>query len=367
MFKELGALYLILGTCIAAGLLGLPIVTASGNYLVSVAYIISAWVLMTAGAWCLLQVNLSLESGSNLITMSAQTLGKTIKAITWAVYLLLLYSLICAYLAASGDLMHVLLSQVGVNATRSISTGLATLILGAIVYYGIRSVDLVNRGLMTIKIIICVCLIFMVAPHVHLAKLSLGGYQWHGATWLVVICSFGYAIILPSIRQYLHSDRRRLQRVVLIGSCIPALLYLLWIAVIQGALPRYGANGLLAMNHVANTNSMLMQQLIALTKQPLLHSLSVVFISICSITGLLGVSICLVDFLADGLNRKKQGWNKIILLAITYLPPMLIVILKPQIFINALAYAGMCCIYVLIILPIAMYLAMKYKHTLKHN
>jgi amino acid permease len=55
--KQLGALYLILGTCIAAGLLGLPVATASGHYGLTVIYLLLAWVIMTAGAWCILQVN----------------------------------------------------------------------------------------------------------------------------------------------------------------------------------------------------------------------------------------------------------------------------------------------------------------------
>ena len=152
MLKQLGALYLILGTCIAAGLLGLPVATAQNHFITSVGYVISAWMLMSAGAWCLLQVNLKFPSGANLITMSGATLGKTVQAITWGVYLLLLYSLICAYLAASGDLVQALSAGINLHMSRWMATTVATLILAAIVYRGIRSIDMVNRVLMTIKI-----------------------------------------------------------------------------------------------------------------------------------------------------------------------------------------------------------------------
>lgn len=355
MLKQFGALYLILGTCIAAGLLSLPIVTAENHYLVSVGYVLSAWALMTIGAWCLLQVNLWLPAGTNLISMSEATLGKTTKAITWFVYLLLLYSLICAYLAASGDVVQSLLADVSIHVPRATATILATLVLGSIVYRGIKSVDMVNRVLMTAKIIICALLIAMVAPHMRWVALQAGSHTWHGATWLVVICAFGYAIILPSIREYLNSNKKQLTRVVLIGSLIPMILYLIWIAIIQGSLARTGAHGLNMMNHSDNTNSMLMHALIQLTHYPLLKSISVVFISICSITGLLGVSLCLVDFLADGLKKQKSGWHHLLLICLCFLPPMLIVILRPSIFTHALAYAGLCCLYILIALPIAMY------------
>lgn len=200
MGKQFGAIYLILGTCVAAGLLGLPVVTAQHDFLITSLMIISAWILMTAGAWCLLQVTLTMPQGANLISMSQKTLGNTVKNITWLVYLLLLYSLICAYLAASGDLLEHLFHDAHIIIPRFLATILAAFILGGIVTNGIRSVDLVNRGLMTTKIIICLLLIGSVMPFAHLKNLSLGNTQWSNNAWLVVICAFGYAIIsLPKV------------------------------------------------------------------------------------------------------------------------------------------------------------------------
>ena len=361
MFKQLGAMYIILGTCIAAGLLGLPIVTAYGQYSLTFLMVISAWLLMSAGAWCLLKVNLWLPPESNLISMSEATLGKTVKAITWVVYLLLLYSLICAYLAATSDVLKALLGAVHIDIPRALSTLLGAFLIGAVVYHGIRSVDLVNRVLMSVKLFICIAVIAFVAPHVDVQRLAMGNMAWHGNVWLVIICAFGYAIILPSIRVYLNSNEKQLSRVVLIGSLIPMIVYLLWIAVIQGALPREGANGLIAMSASADTNSMLMMQLVAISHHTILKSMSVVFISICSITGLLGVSLCMVDFLADGLKKTKQGKTKLGLVALTFVPGVLIILFHPAFFIGALAYAGFFCLYILVGLPIAMYIAGRVK------
>lgn len=359
MLKQLGAMYIILGTCIAAGLLGLPIVTAHGSFILTILMVISAWILMSVGAFCLLQVNLWLPPESNLISMSEATLGHFWKWVTWVVYLLLLYSLICAYLAASGDVVHALLNAVGVPIPRALSTILAAVIIGAIIYKGIRSVDLVNRVLMSAKIIICVAIIALVMPHATWQHLAVGNMHWGISAWLVIICSFGYAIILPSIRVYLNSDKKQLKRVVLAGSFIPLVIYLIWIAVIQGALPRTGAHGLIAMIGSKDTNSMLMMQLVSLTHHPVLQTFSIIFVSICSITGLLGVSLCLTDFLADGLKKKKEGWKALMLVILTMLPSTLIILFDPAIFTKALAYAGFFCLYILVALPIGMYLVGK--------
>lgn len=359
MLKQLGAMYIILGTCIAAGLLGLPIVTANGTYTLTLLMVISAWVLMTTGAWCLLKVNLWLPPESNLISMSQATLGKYAKALTWVIYLLLLYSLICAYMAAAGDVAHALLSAVHLNISRVTATILVAIAAGSIIFQGIRSVDLINRFLMSTKLVICIAIIAMVSPHVNLQALTQGNMQWHFSPWLVVICAFGYAIIIPSIRVYLNSNAKQLMRIVMLGSFIPVVIYLIWIAVIQGALPRFSAHGLVAMQGSPNTNSLLMMQLVTLTHHPILKSISVIFISICSVTGLLGVSICLTDFLADGLQVKKHSWKKAGLVFLTLAPSTAIILFKPGFFTGALAYAGFFCLYILVALPIAMYLVGK--------
>lgn len=351
MNKQFGAMYLILGTCVAAGMLGLPIVTAAHHLSITFAMIFSAWILMTIGAWCLLQVTLTMPTGSNLVSMSQQTLGRYARYVTWVIYLLLLYSLICAYLAACSDLLEHVFHYFHVNIPRTAATILATIILGGVVIHGIRLVDLTNRLLMSTKLIIALLVIISVAPFVHASNLTLGNMHWNNHAFSVIICAFGYAIILPSIRDYLGNNAKQLKRVTLIGSVLPVILYVVWILVIQGALNR---GQLIDMNHSADTNSLLVMSLVHLTHYTLIKTLAIVFISICSITGFLGVSLCLVDFLSDGTGIKKSGAKKLLLAIFAFLPPMLIVIFDPAIFTRALSWAGYFCVYILILLPIAM-------------
>ncbi len=223
-------------------------------------------------------------------------------------------------------------------------------------YRGIRSVDVSNRFLLSVKFIICILLIGSVIPFVHLHQLAPGNWNFTYGSWLAVITSFGFATILPSIRDYLDNDKKKLTRILLIGSCIPMILYFVWIAVIQGALQRFGAHGLVSMNNSPNTISSLMSELTSLTHHVMLKSLSVVFVSICSITGFLSVSLSLLDVLGDGLRWERRGKYRLFLALLTFIPPMVIVIVDPAIFIDALSYAGVCCLYVLVALPIAMYI-----------
>jgi len=357
MLKQFGATYLILGTCVAAGMLSLPIVTAEYHFLLTAIMIISAWFIMSLGAWCLLQVNITMPRGANFLSMSQATLGMPAKVITWFVYLALLYSLICAYLSASGDVLQALLQYAQLTIPRWLATLITAFMLGYIVYLGIHSVDMTNRFLMSTKFIICMLLIGSLLPFTQVSKLLLGNWNFHWHAWLVIITSFGYASILPSVRDYLHNDKKQLTRVVFLGSIIPMMLYFLWVAVIQGALPRFGSYGLAGMNNSANTNSLLMSAMASLTHHDIVKTISIAFISICFVTGFLSVSTSLMDVLTDGLKREKQGRHRMGIALIAFLPPIGIVIFDPAIFTRALTYAGYCCLYILVGLPIAMYVS----------
>ena len=72
------------------------------------------------------------------------------------------------------------------------------------------------------------------------------------------------------------------------------------------------------------------------------------------ITAFLGVSLGLFDFLADGLKFNKAGIQGKYTLALTFLPPLTVVLFKPGIYLNALSYAGVCCVVLLVLLPTLM-------------
>ncbi len=352
--KAIGSILMILGTSVGAGMLALPIVTAHLSFSISMCLLFFAWLLMTIGAFSVLEVNLWLPSTTNMITMADRTIGRWGKALTWVVYLLLLYSLICAYLSGLGDIIQSLLANVKLDIPRWSSTLFGLLLFGVIVYRGIGSVDIVNRGLMSIKFIAYLLLVILFAKHIHINFVFEGDYQWQNSALMVMLTSFGYAIIVPSLRAYLHSDTKLLKRVIIIGSIIPLLIYALWIFAIQGIITKTGENGLITMLNSSQPNSMLMNQINEVVNTAWLSNIAKLFISISAITAFLGVSICLTDFIADGLSIKKNGKSALLVYGMTYIPPMIIVLMFPGIFIKALAYGGILCLILLVIIPLAM-------------
>jgi tyrosine-specific transport protein len=365
--KIMGSILMILGTCVGAGMLALPVVSAEQNIWMTLLLLFAAWFIMTIGAFALLEVNLSLPSQTNLVSMSKTTLGNWGRVVTWLVYLILLYSLICAYLSGTSGVMQTLLAYIHINIPRSAATLIAMAILVIIVYRGIGSVDIVNRGLMSIKLLAYLFLVIAIAPHINIQHIMQGNSVWSNSVFMVMITSFGYAIIIPSLRDYLKNDQRIIKKVVMVGSLIPLVLYILWIAVVQGLLPRSGNHGLVSMITSENTNSSLMLSINTFIHNAFISDVTNLFISICAITSFLGVSICLVDFVADGLQINKNSTKGIWVYVISFLPPLLIVLLKPGVFIEALTYAGIWCVVLLIVLPLLMLYSSRHHTKLATN
>src|SRR3990167_1083895 len=352
-FKLIGCILLIVGTSIGAGMLALPIATASVGFVGSVVLLLGVWVVMTAGALLILEVNLWLPQNSNLISMAKVTIGPLGQMIAWLSYLLLLYSLLCAYIAGGSDLFHHLLSVAGIKIPAGITTTIFTILFGAIVYLGIRTVDYVNRGLMVVKFGAYLLLVVLLLPLINSTKLMLGdAYHITSVTAITVtITSFGYAAIVPSLRIYFAGDIRKLKTAIFVGSFIPLICYILWDMVIMGVIPLNGHHGLIAILQSKNSTSELVNVLNATAPYSSISFFVKLFTSICVLTSFLGVALCLTDFLLDGLQLEKQGMNNIFIHFITLFPPLMIILFFPGVFIKALQYAGIYCIVLLVLLP----------------
>lgn len=349
--KFIGGLLLIVGTSIGGGMLALPVSTAEAGFANSLIFLVMCWLIMTTGALLILEVNLRLPAGSNMVSMAKHSLGLPGQIIAWCAYLVLLYALLAAYISGGSDVFHGLLKQINFDIPVWITSLLFTGVFSLVVYGGIRSVDYVNRGLMFGKLGVYLLLVVIISPHVNLSTLGGGSVKAITGSLMILVTSFGFASIVPSLREYFQDDVASLRKVILYGSLIPLTCYVLWDAVIMGTVRRDGSDGLLALMNNQHATSGLTQALSAAVQSPLISGFFGFFTSICMITAFLGVSIGLFDFLADGLALKKKGLQGKSTLALTFIPPLAIVLFNPGIYLRALGYAGACCVILLLLLP----------------
>lgn len=364
--KLLGGILLIIGTTIGGAMLALPMATSEMGFINSIIFLVACWFVMTMSALLILEVNLWLPPNSNLISMAKATLGKWGQGIAWLSYLLLLYSLLAAYITGGGNFLHNLFSTFGIQISTQITSLIFTIVFGMAVYGGIRSVDYLNRGLMFGKFAVYILLVICLLPFVTFKNLSGGELKYFTGSITVIMTSYGFAIIVPSLRTYFNNDVIKLRKAILIGSIIPLVCYLLWDLAIMGVIPRTGKEGLIAMLHSGNSASGFIVALSHLIHNKIIILFAQIFTAICLATAFLGVALGLSDFLTDGLNVSKNGSGKVIIYTATFLPPLIIGLFYPGTFITALSYAGICCSVLLVLLPVLMVWQGRYHKKFAH-
>lgn len=352
--RIIGGILLIVGTSIGAGMLALPVANAAAGFWASSLFLLVCWALMTLGAFFILEVNLYLPRGKHMVSMANATLGTPGLVVAWFSYLFLLYTLLSAYISGGTDVLDGLLRHLNIHAPTWILATLFTLVFGGVVYCGIRQVDVLNRGLMFTKLAIYLVLVVLISSHIDFNYLREGEAVKITSSLMLLMTSFGFAIIVPNLRDYFDDDIKTLRKVIVIGSLIPLVCYFAWDAVIIGTLPSSGADGLTALMHSAHTTSSLAATLSKTVDNTMISSLFNFFTSICMLTAFLGVSLCLLSFLGDGLSMSKQGKQGGALFLLTFAPPLAIVLYYPGAYIYALNYAGYFCVILLMLLPALM-------------
>lgn len=362
--RFIGGILLIVGTSIGGGMLALPVANAATGFWQSSAFLFVCWVFMTLGAFFILEANLYLPRGKHMVSMAAATLGKGGLLAAWVSYLFLLYTLLSAYISGGADVLNSLLFKIGFHLNDWQASLLFTLFFGLIVYGGIRYVDYTNRVLMLGKLAVYCLLIVLIAPHIDGHHFNQGHARYISGSIMILVTSFGFAIIVPNLRTYFDDDIKQLKKVIYIGSLIPLLCYLAWDAVIIGTLPSEGNQNLGSLMNNPHTTSALATLLSVTVQNNTITTLFNFFTSICMLTAFLGVSLCLYSFLADGLNLPERGGHGFGLFLLTFAPPLVFVIYYPGIYLHALNYAGIFCVILLLLLPALMcYFGRKHYHS----
>jgi tyrosine-specific transport protein len=336
--RLIGGILLVSGTTIGAGMLALPIVTGFAGFWPSIALFFIYWIYMSFTALLMLEANLWMEEHTNLITMAKRTLGRTGQWLSWIIYLFLLYTLTTAYLAGGGPIfLEGFESLTGWHFPDWLGPFPLLVVFGFFVYQGAHSVDYVNRLLMLGLAVCYVLMVIFLTPHVKVPLLQHADWS---ALWIavsIVSTSFGFHIIIPTLTDYLHRDVKQLRTVLMFGSAIPLLVYISWEFLALGIIPAVGVNGLEEGYQKGIDGATLLGIYLGNGDLSLLARAFSLF---AIITSFLGVSLSLRDFLADGLKIEKTAKGRSILYLLTFAPPLLITLLDPRAFLDALEYAG---------------------------
>lgn len=344
-----GGILLVSGTSIGAGMLALPVISSFAGFVPSFFLLGITWLFLFITSLLLLDVNLAFPGEVNLITMAGKTLGLWGKAVCWVTYLLLLYSLTAAYIAGSSPLfIEAFHFATGFTLPNWLGPFPLLILFGLFVYMGTGPVDWVNRLLMFGLILTYFLLVGLLPTHIEPTLLK---HVDTTAMWIaipVLITSYGFHIIIPTLTTYLNHDKKRLRLALFIGSLIPFFVYTLWEFLILGVVPLTGEYGLIEAYIKGQTGASSLSHVL---DNAWITTIARSFSFFAILTSFLGVSLSLSDFLTDGLHMKRFSLGREFACLLTFVPPLAFVLAYQRGFILALQFAGIFVAILLCILP----------------
>ena len=166
------------------------------------------------------------------------------------------------------------------------------------------------------------------------------------------------------MKSLFEDDIKKIKIAIIVGSFIALMVYIIWVTVIMGVIPVFGDEGLQWILEQAKPVKYLTNTLSSQVLSPSLALLIQSFIFFAILSSFLGTSLGLYDFLADGLRNSNKQAGKIKLLALTFLPPLIIAASLNRLFIVALGFAGLISTILFGLYPIMLTWSGRYVHKL---
>ncbi|WP_086982042.1 aromatic amino acid transport family protein [Vibrio aphrogenes] len=356
--KVFGSTLIIAGTTIGAGMLALPIASAGLGFSTSLMIMVGMWALMAYTALLMLELHQHADYDATLHTLAKQFLGEKGKWIATFAMLFLFYALCAAYIAGGGGQFNAkLYNWFSLDVSSGLGTVIFTLLIASIVTFGTHSVDRVNRVLFTCKLIAMATMLFFLTPNIEAVNLVNMPLE-KGlvvAALPVIFTSFGFHGSIPAVVRYLELDMKALKKVMLCGSLLPLIVYILWQFATLGVVNQ-------ATLSQASDVSSLVNILSQVIHNSMISQIVSVFADLALITSFLGVSLGLFEFLGDSLNKRQTKKGRVAIAFVTFLPPLGFALFYPQGFIMALGYAAIALAILAILLPVAMVVKSRQQH-----
>lgn len=325
----LGGILLVTGTCIGGGMLALPVLTSPGGFIPSLTIFFLTWLFMASTGLLFLEVSQWMKGECNIVSMSERTLGKVGKIAAWTVYLFFFFCLTLAYIVGCGNMFsHIF------GLPFWLGPLLFVLIFSPFVIAGAFVIDKINTLMMAGLTITFLAFIFLGSSIIKPEQLLEGSWWLSIFSLPIAFTSFGYQGIIPTLHRYLGYDVRRTRLAILIGSFLPFITYIVWEALVLGVVPAVDLGEALAQGENA------VYPFKNLLNNSYVYTVGQFFAFFALITSFFGVTLGLMDFLADGLKIEQKGNKKLFLGMLVFVPPTIFAITHPHVFLVALEYAG---------------------------
>lgn len=328
---------LVTGNLIGAGILALPMQTGGAGLFYSfLAMIIFCGAMYFSAIVLAKEAVEQQQADFNYPSLYGRYLGPFGKWLATIANLLILYGLLTAYIGGGATIIvSTIAAKAGSSQPLTIAvTLLLFAALSAFTAAGTGFVARYNQLLMLFLGISFAALVTMGAGQVHLSQMLFHDLRFLPIAVPVILTAFHFHNIIPTICKDMEWDLPAISRAMLLGMGIGFVMNLVWVGVGIGVLPlTLGSNSILSGFQQGLPATVPMGKALA---NPLFSTVAIAFSLTAICTSYAANGIGLMDFNRDLLG----GGSKVKIVAATFLPPLVIALLFPTVFLKAIGVVG---------------------------
>lgn len=350
---------LVAGTSVGAGMLALPMVLCTLGIIPTIGLILGTWFFMYISGLLGLELNLRAGQGLPLSTLAKRYSGSVASVLSMISFIFLIYALLCAYIYGGASVVQTLLeAHLGWHShPETITCGYAAF-LSLLLMISVEKILQVNRLLLLLLFVTFFLLLSGLVSKVDVGHMPLIAptidrlHSWTHAI-PILFTSYGFQVIFHTLTNFCNQDTALLKRAVFWGSLIPAFVYITWTVGTLSVLyyHRPEAYDQLIQGHLdVGTFIQILAQTATWSIVQVLASLITLLAILKSSLGVgLGLLETWQSYFKDKLSR---GSLQSVALMLTIVPPLLISLWVPQLFLKALSFAGLSLTMIAIFIPL---------------
>ena len=329
--------FVVTGNMLGAGILALPVQTGLSGLIPSLAGIVLMWILMLSTAFIIAgQKSLTESATADLPTFFQKELGTAGKWVAVVANLVILYGLLVAYISGAASVIESLFKQ---HVPESMLMLIFFFVATFLTLFGMNLMRKGNAVIMFVMWVTFGILVFVCAENMDTGRLTFMDWHFLPASLPVVVTAFHFHNIIPSISRNMNHDLSAIRKAMFIGTFIGLIMNIIWVVVVIAGLPLEGTS--------QDTILATFQENLPATV-PLSHILhSSVFTTSALLFALLAMcaaymanGTALSSFIRDMATTYLHTSNRTLSFVFAFLPPLIISIIYPHLFLKAINVVG---------------------------
>jgi tyrosine-specific transport protein len=226
------AVSVMIGTCIGAGVLGLPYVAAKAGFFVALAYIVVIGLIILTLNLYMGEISLRTKGKHQIPGYAEIYLGRKGKVLLEFATVFGIYAAIVAYMLGMGESLSFLIFN---SSNYSILIGVIVgLLMSILLWRGLRALKKYEKIGVGIILLLLLIIFTIFIKDVNISNLYGFSFASLFLPLGVVLFALTSFHAVPELRQILNKNEKLMKKSLILGTSIPIIFYILFVFVVVG-------------------------------------------------------------------------------------------------------------------------------------